>query len=190
MFNVLVSSHEAAWESGQRLKMDASRFLEKSGDEAQRIAPTDATSLKALERVHALLMYEKLRTESYAEDVRVGHVRNIQLNGADISFRFAEIGRVPRQTVWEHRHRLQIDDFAFNRTHWAVKDGSIPQDLLNLVVARTPPGGAQLLASAIDRAGLPDVLGTIAGDDTVLLVTRDPKGGAQVAERLRKMAGA
>jgi transcriptional regulator of arginine metabolism len=60
----------------------------------------------------------------------------------------------------------------------------------NLVVLRTPPGGAQLLASAIDRAVLPDVLGTIAGDDTVLLITRDPKGGAEVAERLRRMAGA
>ena len=59
----------------------------------------------------------------------------------------------------------------------------------NLVVARTPPGGAHLLASAIDRAGLPDVLGTIAGDDTVLLVTRNPKGGVRVAERLRHMAG-
>jgi transcriptional regulator of arginine metabolism len=59
----------------------------------------------------------------------------------------------------------------------------------NLVVARTPPGGAHLLASAIDRAGLPDVLGTVAGDDTVLLVARDPRGGAKVAERLRRMAG-
>jgi transcriptional regulator of arginine metabolism len=60
----------------------------------------------------------------------------------------------------------------------------------NLVVVHTPPGGAHLLGSAIDRAGLDDVLGTVAGDDTVLLVTRDPKGGARVAERLRRMAGA
>ena len=59
----------------------------------------------------------------------------------------------------------------------------------NLVVVRTPPGGAQLLASAIDRAGMTDVLGTVAGDDTVLLITRDPRGGAKVAERLRRMAG-
>jgi transcriptional regulator of arginine metabolism len=59
----------------------------------------------------------------------------------------------------------------------------------NLVVARTPPGGAHLLASAIDRAAMPDVLGTVAGDDTVLLVARDPRGGAKVAERLRRMAG-
>jgi transcriptional regulator of arginine metabolism len=60
----------------------------------------------------------------------------------------------------------------------------------NLVVARTPPGGAQLLASAIDRADLADVLGTVAGDDTILLVARDPAGGAALAERLRRMAGA
>jgi transcriptional regulator of arginine metabolism len=59
----------------------------------------------------------------------------------------------------------------------------------NLVVVRTPPGGAHLLASAIDRAALVDVLGTVAGDDTVLLVTCDPKGGSRVARRLREMAG-
>lgn len=59
----------------------------------------------------------------------------------------------------------------------------------NLVVLRTPPGGAQLLASGIDRAGLPDVIGTIAGDDTVLVVARDPSGGAALADRLRSIAG-
>lgn len=51
----------------------------------------------------------------------------------------------------------------------------------NIVVLRTPPGGAQYLASAIDHADWPDVIGTVAGDDTVLLVTRDPRGGAVVA---------
>ena len=54
----------------------------------------------------------------------------------------------------------------------------------NLTVLRTPPGAAQFLASAIDRAALPDVLGTIAGDDTVLLIARAPKGGAALAERM------
>ena len=51
----------------------------------------------------------------------------------------------------------------------------------NIVVLRTPPGGAQYLASAIDRSAWPEVIGTVAGDDTVLLVTRDPGGGAAVA---------
>jgi len=44
----------------------------------------------------------------------------------------------------------------------------------NLVVLRTPPGAAQFLASAIDRTGLPDIVGTIAGDDTILVVAREP----------------
>lgn len=48
----------------------------------------------------------------------------------------------------------------------------------NLVVLRTPPGGAHYLASALDRSGLPDVLGTIAGDDTILVVARDTGDGA------------
>lgn len=51
----------------------------------------------------------------------------------------------------------------------------------NLVVLRTPPGAAQYLASAIDHADSPDILGTIAGDDTVLVVTTDPAGGDAVA---------
>ncbi|WP_448608199.1 arginine repressor [Geodermatophilus sp. URMC 60] len=58
----------------------------------------------------------------------------------------------------------------------------------NLAVVRTPPGAAQFLASAMDKVGLPDVLGTIAGDDTLLVVSRRPDGGAALADRLRAMA--
>jgi transcriptional regulator of arginine metabolism len=58
----------------------------------------------------------------------------------------------------------------------------------NLVVARTPPGAAQFLASAFDHAGLPEILGCIAGDDTVLLISRDPAGGADLAARLLRTA--
>ena len=58
----------------------------------------------------------------------------------------------------------------------------------NLVVLRTPPGAAQFFASAVDKAELPDVLGTIAGDDTVLVIARDPKGGDPVARRFLALA--
>jgi transcriptional regulator of arginine metabolism len=51
----------------------------------------------------------------------------------------------------------------------------------NLVVLRTPPGAAQFLASALDRAGLPDVVGTIAGDDTIMVVARDSSPSASTA---------
>jgi transcriptional regulator of arginine metabolism len=56
----------------------------------------------------------------------------------------------------------------------------------NIAVLRTPPGAAQYLASALDRSGLTDVVGTIAGDDTILVVARDsgPMSGAALAEKL------
>lgn len=50
----------------------------------------------------------------------------------------------------------------------------------NLVVVKTPAGAAQYLASAIDRVANPDVLGSIAGDDTVLLIAAQPDGGDQL----------
>ena len=58
----------------------------------------------------------------------------------------------------------------------------------NLVVLRTPPGAAQFLASAIDRSGLPEVIGTIAGDDTILVIARDPAGGPDLARHVRELA--
>ena len=54
----------------------------------------------------------------------------------------------------------------------------------NLAVLRTPPGGADYLASAIDRAALPYVVGTIAGDDTVFVAAREPMTGAKLAGTL------
>jgi transcriptional regulator of arginine metabolism len=58
----------------------------------------------------------------------------------------------------------------------------------NIAVLRTPPGAAHFLASAIDHADVADVLGTIAGDDTVLMVSRDARGGAALAARMLRLA--
>ncbi len=58
----------------------------------------------------------------------------------------------------------------------------------NLVVLRTPPGAAQYFASAIDASVIPSVLGTIAGDDTIMVVCREPAGGDAVARRFLQLA--
>ncbi len=58
----------------------------------------------------------------------------------------------------------------------------------NLVVVRTPPGAAQFFASALDKASRSSILGTIAGDDTVVLITRDATGGQAVADALLGLA--
>jgi transcriptional regulator of arginine metabolism len=59
----------------------------------------------------------------------------------------------------------------------------------NLVVLRTPPGSAHVVGSALDRAGLPDIIGTVAGDDTIIVVAAEKIGGAKVARRLGALAG-
>lgn len=58
-----------------------------------------------------------------------------------------------------------------------------------LLVVRTGPGQAQLLALAIDRARVSDVLGTIAGDDTILVICRDEASAAATRGRLEALAG-
>jgi len=59
----------------------------------------------------------------------------------------------------------------------------------NLVVVKTPPGGANAVARALDSAALKDVIGTVAGDDTILCVCREGVRGQTVARKLRSMAG-
>ncbi|WP_203878753.1 arginine repressor [Planobispora takensis] len=77
----------------------------------------------------------------------------------------------------------------------AARLGRLAEELLvsadasaNLVLVRTPPGAAQFLASAIDHADWESILGTVAGDDTILVISRDPTGGAAVAEALLRLA--
>lgn len=67
----------------------------------------------------------------------------------------------------------------------------VPSDLIlsvessaNLAVVRTPPGGAQFLASSLDNSGISSIIGTIAGDDTVLVVSKKATGGADLAKEL------
>ncbi len=59
----------------------------------------------------------------------------------------------------------------------------------NLVVVGTPPGSAHVVASALDRAGVADVIGTVAGDDTILVIVDERVGGAKLAKRLSDLAG-
>lgn len=82
------------------------------------------------------------------------------------------------------------DDGSFARSM------PLPGDLIisvessgNLAVVRTPPGGAQFLASSLDHSGIKSIIGTIAGDDTVLVVSAKASGGAELAKELRAYQG-
>jgi transcriptional regulator of arginine metabolism len=59
----------------------------------------------------------------------------------------------------------------------------------DIVILRTPPGCAHVVASALDRSGLEGILGTVAGDDTLLCVAEESTGGETLATALRELAG-
>jgi transcriptional regulator of arginine metabolism len=59
----------------------------------------------------------------------------------------------------------------------------------NLVVLRTPPGSAHVVGSALDRSGLGGVLGTVAGDDTLLVIADEETGGPALESLLRELSG-
>jgi transcriptional regulator of arginine metabolism len=82
-------------------------------------------------------------------------------------------------------HAVPIDHLRRVLGEWVVDVVSSA----NLVVLRTPPGSAHVVASALDRTALAGVLGTVAGDDTVLVIASEDAGGAAVAERLSDLAG-
>lgn len=103
-----------------------------------------------------------------------------------------EIGAIRGRTVSGELTYLLGD----NGESSLSKSLPVPSDLIlsveasaNLAVLRTPPGGAQFLASALDNSGNTSIIGTIAGDDTVLVVSRKATGGAALAKELLALAG-
>jgi len=99
----------------------------------------------------------------------------VRIPGGETAYAVPEL---PRQQVAPEDHlRRVLGDWVVE----LARSG-------DLVVVRTPPGSAHVVGSAIDRAGLPGVLGTIAGDDTLLLVSSEGDG-ACVEARVHELAG-
>ncbi len=105
-----------------------------------------------------------------AERVRVGKnlVYAVPGEGGDRTVRAAPDGEERATRLQARCHELLV-----SAEHSA-----------NLVILRTPPGAANFLASALDHAGLEGVLGTIAGDDTIMVVTAGAERSAEVVSRL------
>ena len=104
-----------------------------------------------------------------------------------------EIGAVRgRNTQGESVYQIrESSDDALSRVN------PVPSKLIlsvdhsaNLAVVHTPPGAAQFVASTFDHANLTDVIGTLAGDDTIILVSKKSTGGAQLAKELLAFANA
>lgn len=114
--------------------------------------------------------------------VEIGAVR---LRGDDGSLIYAVPGeggqRIPRARTGA------AETFTGRLTRLAAELLVSAEASANLVIVRTPPGAAQYLASAIDHAEWSTILGTVAGDDSILVIARDPNGGDDVAQSLLKL---
>ena len=100
----------------------------------------------------------------------------VRVSGGEAVYAIPELPK-DRVTPEEHLRRVLSE--------WVVEIAKSA----NLVVLRTPPGSAHVVASAIDRAGMDGILGTVAGDDTMIVVASESLGGAALADRLGHLAG-
>src|SRR5213080_180790 len=92
----------------------------------------------------------------------------VRIPGGQMAYAIPELAK-DRVAPEEHLKRV-LGEFLVEAAHSA-----------NVAVLRTPPGSAHVVASALDRAGLADVLGTVAGDDTIILVCAEDVGAQPVA---------
>ncbi|WP_017573462.1 arginine repressor [Nocardiopsis halotolerans] len=130
----------------------------------------------------------------------------VQVTQATLSRDLDELGAVKLRTAdghlvyvlpgegGERLQRTRPDSLDLEQVSGA-RLNRLAEDLLvsaeasaNMVIVRTPPGAAQYLASAIDHTDFHTILGTIAGDDTILVISRDPHGGEDLAAALLRLA--
>ena len=151
-------------------------------------------------RISTLIREKAIRSQTELAELLAGE--GVQVTQATLSRDLEELGAVKvRQADGEPAAYFIPEDGtpSLRRTEQApARLQRLLRELLtsadasgNLVVLRTPPGAAQFLASALDRSGLPEIVGTIAGDDTILVVAREAGSsgtGAQLAAKLASWA--
>lgn len=143
-------------------------------------------------RIAGLL--EEHRVTNQAQLVDLLAAAGVKVNGSTVSRDLEELGaikiRIPggetayaipempaEQVAPEDHLRRVLGD-------WVVE----VERSGDLVVLRTPPGSAHVVASALDRTGVDGVVGTVAGDDTLLVVAHE-RQGAKVAQHVKDLAG-
>ncbi|MDT0303276.1 arginine repressor [Streptomonospora wellingtoniae] len=165
-------------------------------------APMTKTARHA--RISEVLTRHDVRSQ--ADLARLLAESGVQVTQATLSRDLDELGAVKLRTVdgeliyvlpgegGERLQRARPDALGLERVSNA-RLTRLAEDLLvsaeasaNMVVVRTPPGAAQYLASAIDHTDFHAILGTIAGDDTILVISRDPGGGEELASALLRLA--
>ena len=141
----------------------------------------------AARRAKAISLIQEGLVHSQSDLVVLLKKAGYKVTQATASRDLEEIGAIrARNSVGESTYEIrESSDDAI------VRSTPVPSQLIlsvdhsaNLAVIHTPPGAAQFLASSLDHANLTGVIGTIAGDDTIILVSKKATGGANLAKEL------
>ncbi len=116
------------------MRMPVERFKEYSGDEASNFSLSQHETLELLQQLPSLLMYEWGTIGTSADIVRYGFLENVKLIGRSISFGLRCEAYCERDLVDQFANYLGLGDWERNRTHWAIKDGDIPRDMLRNMI--------------------------------------------------------
>lgn len=154
MFNLLVAGHSEKWETPP-YSFPIARFKEYSGDEAANVDLARPETVRALEGVPMLLMYEVGAGGAHDRIVRHGRARNISRRGTDLTFDFEldeQHAFLERSSVLAIAEQLDIRQFERHRTHWAIKDGSLPQELIATGTAERAERPVAIVAAEFTEA--------------------------------------
>lgn len=139
-------------------------------------------AIRSQSELATLLAAEGIETTQATLSRDLDELGAVKLRGAD--------GGAPIYVIPEDGSPVRAVEGGTDRLRRLLAELLVSVDAsANLAVLRTPPGAAHYLASAIDRAALHDIVGTIAGDDTIVVVAREPLTGTELGGRLRALAG-
>ena len=154
------------------------RSATRAGRQARIVAILSSNSVRSQTELAAMLAAEGIDVTQATLSRDLEELGAVKLRGAD--------GGVGVYVVPEDGSPVRGVSGGTERMSRLLGELLVSTDASgNLAVLRTPPGAAHYLASAIDRAALPYVVGTIAGDDTILVVAREPMTGAELAATSR-----
>jgi transcriptional regulator of arginine metabolism len=152
----------------------------RAGRQARIVALLSARAVRSQSELAGLLADEGIDVTQATLSRDLEELGAVKLRGAD--------GGVGAYVVPEDGSPVRGVSGGTERVSRLLGDLLVSTDASgNLAVLRTPPGAAHYLASAIDRASLPYVVGTIAGDDTILVVAREPMTGAELADIIENL---
>ncbi|MCW2689040.1 MAG: argR [Mycobacterium sp.] len=161
--------------SGQKAAPEVSAT--RAGRQARIVALLSSRSVRSQSELAALLSAEGIDVTQATLSRDLEELGAVKLRGAD--------GGGGAYVVPEDGSPVRGVSGGTERVSRLLGDLLVSTDFSgNLAVLRTPPGAAHYLASAIDRAALPFVVGTVAGDDTIFVVAREPMTGAELARTI------